>query len=346
MKPYVTLADIAARAGVSVMAVSLALRQNPRISESTRLRIEQIAKEMGYQPNPMLSSLAAYRQQTKDAKYQSTVAAISNSLKREWRQEFHHQEGFWEGAERRGKELGYKLEEFWLREPGMTPERLTRILLARNITGLLLLPQPRSRSHLNLEWRHFSPVAYGYSLTRPQLHVTAVQHFHAGMTAMRRLRGLGYRRIGFLAAHEVIQRANMSILGGFLVEQNRKAPADQIQPLILRRASLNRESFEKWYRDQRPDAVFVVGLWSERVLEWTSAMGLDVPGELGLAFENIIRGQGISGIDENSQMIGAKAMELVKAMIDRGEKGIPQVPLRILVEGTWEQGRTVRRVTG
>ena len=347
MKPYVTLADVAAQAKVSVMTVSLALRRNPRIPESTRLRIEEIAKELGYEPNPMLSSLAAYRQQTRDAKYQATVGVISNSLKRGgWMEEFRHQKAFWEGARERGRELGYHLEEFWLREPGMTPERLSGILVARNISGLLLLPQPRSRSHLNLAWQHFSPVSFGYSLTRPQLHVTAVQHFHAGMTAMRRLRALGYRNIGFLGVHEVIERVNQAVMGGFLVEQNRKPPAEQIPPLILPRASLNRESFEKWYLQNRPDAIFVCGLWAERLNEWVDALKIDVPGELGLAYSTVFPGEEETGIDENSDIIGAKAIELVKAMVDRGEKGIPAIPLRILVEGTWRAGKTARRVTG
>jgi LacI family transcriptional regulator len=347
MKPYVTLADVAKAADVSVMTVSLALRGAPRIPEATRTRIAELAREMGYQPNPMLSSLAAYRQQTRDAKYQATVAVISNSLERgAWRKEFPHQRMFWEGAQERGRELGYELEEFWLREPGMTQARFSKILLARNISGLLLLPQPRSRSHLNLLWEHFSPVAFGYSLTRPQLHVTAVHHFDSGMQGMRKLRALGYRRIGFVAVHEVIERANLTLLGGFLVEQNRKSQREQVPPLILPRAAMDQRAFEKWFLQKRPDAIFVCGLWHALMLEWLDQMKVDVPGELGVAYSNVRREGNEAGIDENTDLMGAKAMELVKAMIDRGEKGIPNVPLRILVEGTWRAGDTVRRVTG
>ncbi|MDO4903119.1 MAG: LacI family DNA-binding transcriptional regulator [Limosilactobacillus sp.] len=46
-----TIKDIALRAGVSVSTASRALNDNPRISLTTRLRVKEIAEELGYQPN-------------------------------------------------------------------------------------------------------------------------------------------------------------------------------------------------------------------------------------------------------------------------------------------------------
>ncbi|WP_283193280.1 LacI family DNA-binding transcriptional regulator [Rhizobium sp. AN80A] len=54
-----TMDDIAARAGVSRGAVSLALRRSPKISEKTTAHILEVAKEMGYRPNVIASRLAA-----------------------------------------------------------------------------------------------------------------------------------------------------------------------------------------------------------------------------------------------------------------------------------------------
>ena len=47
----VKLKDIAARAGVSIMTVSKALRDKKDISAEMRARIHQIANEMGYVPD-------------------------------------------------------------------------------------------------------------------------------------------------------------------------------------------------------------------------------------------------------------------------------------------------------
>jgi DNA-binding LacI/PurR family transcriptional regulator len=55
----VTMDEIAARAGVSRGAVSLALRHSPRISVKTREHVLKVASEMGYRPNLNASRLAS-----------------------------------------------------------------------------------------------------------------------------------------------------------------------------------------------------------------------------------------------------------------------------------------------
>ena len=53
MRPVVTLSDVAARAGVSVSAVSRVLSNAPssRVSDATRERIREAARELDYRPN-------------------------------------------------------------------------------------------------------------------------------------------------------------------------------------------------------------------------------------------------------------------------------------------------------
>ena len=50
------LEDVARRAGVSKATVSLALNGSDRINAQTRARIERLAMEMGYRPNPYAES--------------------------------------------------------------------------------------------------------------------------------------------------------------------------------------------------------------------------------------------------------------------------------------------------
>lgn len=64
MKPSVTMDEIAARAGVSRGAVSLALRNSPKISGKTTEHIQRIASEFGYRPNLNASRLARAEQTT------------------------------------------------------------------------------------------------------------------------------------------------------------------------------------------------------------------------------------------------------------------------------------------
>lgn len=57
----VKIEDVARRAGVSTATVSLALNGSSKVSQKTRRRIEEIAREMNYHPNPSAKRLAMRR---------------------------------------------------------------------------------------------------------------------------------------------------------------------------------------------------------------------------------------------------------------------------------------------
>lgn len=59
--PRVTIKDVAARAGVSKGAVSLAFNRKPGLSEATRERIFRAARELGWAPSPTARTLAGSR---------------------------------------------------------------------------------------------------------------------------------------------------------------------------------------------------------------------------------------------------------------------------------------------
>src|SRR6266542_2725551 len=59
-KTVVTIKDIAAAAKLSLAAVSYALRNDPKIPEETRQRVQEIARRIGYRPNPRVASLMAH----------------------------------------------------------------------------------------------------------------------------------------------------------------------------------------------------------------------------------------------------------------------------------------------
>jgi DNA-binding LacI/PurR family transcriptional regulator len=59
--PRVTIKDVAARAGVSKGAVSLAFNHKPGLAEATRDRIFTAARELGWEPNLTARSLAGSR---------------------------------------------------------------------------------------------------------------------------------------------------------------------------------------------------------------------------------------------------------------------------------------------
>jgi len=140
----VTLKEVAAKAGVSLMTASRALRNQANVRNKTRQKVERAAAELNYRPNPLISALMSYRRSSKVIRDTVTIGMITNFPSRNGWRSARINQAFYEGAGEACKRHGYKLDEFWLREPDMTGRRLSSILYSRNISALLI---PRCRWH-------------------------------------------------------------------------------------------------------------------------------------------------------------------------------------------------------
>src|SRR5882757_5503577 len=102
----VTLREIVKAAGVSVMSVSLALRDHGRISKAVRARIKRHAEKLGYRPDPALSALMAYRHERQTVRDYSTLAFVTNfPTAAGWKDEVFTRR-YYEGALSRSAKLG------------------------------------------------------------------------------------------------------------------------------------------------------------------------------------------------------------------------------------------------
>lgn len=335
--------DIAKVAGVHFTTVSLALRNSPRLPHETCEQLQRVAREMGYVPDPMLSSLAVYRNSLKPIDYHATLAWVTAFPNRDqWRDVPVFLEQF-QGASARAEELGFRLEQFWLTEPGMTSTRATQILRARGISGLIIAPLPKAGGTLKLDWQQFSSVAIGYSLIAPSLHLACAHQYRCIRLALHELRLRGYRRIGLVVLRSSDDRVDHNWLAGYLIEQFEMPKATRLSPLVL--ASWEDDVFGAWVRKQRPDAI--ISKLPETVTA-LRARGLAVPDDIAVAYlSDTHPGDEHSGVDENSGRVGAAAVDFVVGMLHRNERGVPEFAHRLLIEGRWVEGATVRpRPTG
>jgi DNA-binding LacI/PurR family transcriptional regulator len=336
----VTQQDIARKAGVHRATVSMAFKGHPNIPKETRERILTIAAELGYAPDPMLSALAAYRNQRRAPTFHGTLAWLANSaFGFDWRDRRirPHFSDYFEGAKRRASVYGFQLETFDLHDSRMSPTRLAGVLRARGIGGVLLCPQPRPDTSMDFPWEQFSAVTFGYTLAVPRLHTVVAAQYRAMLQTMREMRQLGYRRVGLVLHGDHDQRTDHNYLAGYLVEAQREGALD-VPPLTAPYEDL--AALGSWIREHRPDAI-VTGYY--RILESLRALEVKVPGQLGAACPVLPSADSdLAGVVENSEHIGEVAVDLLVPMLQRGERGVPPSPHRVHVEGRWIPGKTLR----
>lgn len=335
----VSLRDVARAAGTSHVTVSLALRNHPKISEKTRARIQALAEQMGYRPDPMLKALAEYRKMKDTVRYQATLGWINNFPTHEYPKNNRGFKMYREGALERASQLGYAVEIFSPYADGISLKNLRRILIARGIQGLLIAPHVKSNVSWNFDVTGFSAVLFGFSLESPRLHVVTNSQARSSVLAVERLRGLGYSRIGFaiLAGHN--ERTAHNFLGGFLGETMPGLPKGQC-PFCIFPGVFDRKQWASWYNSFKPDAVITGDL---SVAEDIEATGLKIPSELAVAvLANDQPSEHWAGINQNDRVIGSVAVDTLVGMLHRNETGVPALPHRILLESTWRDGASVR----
>lgn len=334
-----TVRQIAELAGVSATAVSLALRNHSSISEPTRKRIQAIAERLHYQPDPMLTRLAAYRHGLQAGMCPLRVAYLINWRSYEdWRKE-HCETRFFTGARQRAEQLGYKLEEVWAREPNLSVRRLASILNTRNYDGLLVSDTPEPRGHLALDWSKLCAVKIGHSLVYPRLACVENNQYRIMQLAIRTLRRKGYRRIGLAIRGSTDEAVNHMYSASYLIETSRPRLFDRVPPLLSKR--WNEETFRKWFLRHRPQVVLSLHL---NVLQWLMNLQLSVPGDVGFVdLDCADRSGKRAGIYQFHERVGAVALDILVQLMHRNERGIPEVPQLTLLEGVWTDGATVKQ---
>jgi len=331
----VTLADVARKAGVHVTTVSLALRDHPRLPEATRARLKALAVKMGYRPDPMLRALVAYRDKSAGRKSPPTLAYVTNwNTRWGWKEVTAHPE-FYAGAKTAADALGFRLEHFWMREPGQTQGRLSRILYSRGINGLIIASHGREMGDaLLFDWENFSAVKIDYFPHQPELHNVTNDQLQVIRLAMQQVMAAGYRRIGFVMDAGWDITVDNLWQTGFLWEQQKLPARDRIPAYLLP----NPVPLADWMRKHKPQVVISK---AEFVRPQFADLGLRVPQDVAFVdiFLEELDGE-VAGVRQNHATVGSLALEILAGQLQHGKFGVPAIPTTTLVEGTWLDGKT------
>ncbi len=338
--PRITIRELAGRAKVSPMTVSRALNNHPNVRKELGDRIRAIAREVGYHPDPMLSGLAAYRKGLGSAGEMVPIAYVSAwSSPRGWANVPHFRLQY-EGASRRARELGYNLQSFWARESHMTDGRASRILFSRGIRGLLFAPSQANIAHSRFEWKHFSCIALGSSIYKPNLHRVSGRPFMSLLLAWSNLRRLGYRRIGLAIKRRTDVRALHEWLGAYSFKCSQTAEKHRVRPLVWEDET-DPSTFRKWLLLERPDAVMSFG---SGPISWIPDAGFQVASGIGyIDLDLPSPTASCAGVYQFPDIVGASAVEQLNLLLTHNQTGLPEHPQLLCVDPVWVDGPTVMR---
>jgi LacI family transcriptional regulator len=336
----VTIKDIAREAGVSAMTVSYALRNNPKISEQTRIKVQAVATRLGYRPDPEVSKLMRHLRDTRRSAFSHSLAFVNSwPDKEEYRKGYIG--GIFQGAYERAQVLGFKLESFWLGAYRGNEERLSTVLHNRGIPGLLLPPWHKPNAAPAFTWEHFAIVTTTLSIHEPKLNRVAT-HFHHNMElALQVLTQRGYKRIGFIETADYHAREESMASGAYHNYAAEQSSRRQIPTLVFTQG--DKESLFHWYDRHKPDAI--IGSL-KRPYDLLAKRGVNFPHDCGFLCLDALQHPTLAAVDTRPEDLGHAAIDNLAAQIFRNEAGLPLLPKLTLIEGRFRDGDSIRNIVG
>jgi LacI family transcriptional regulator len=337
MSTYITLEDIAREVGLSRSAVSLALRDHPRIPAATRERVRAAAARLGYRPNAALAALAAYRYpRTERAVMRETVLILDLRAPR----------GQSAGRETVPSlltalnELGYAAHHEAVSTPTLATFRtLNRLIIARRVRGILLLAGYHEPREFPLPWHTLTCVRLGGPSHSPCFDNVTTDYYECAALALREIHTLGHRRIG-LWHHAAAHRwAGDRILGG-LGECARALGL--AEPPCIRLAEPDLPDLHEhqlaWARDHRLTAILSASFddaWPTLTAAGLGYAALDIP--------KTLEGR-VAGVSHRRADIAAAAARQLHGALTANRLGWPEVPSAHHLPGRWCAGSSLPQI--
>lgn len=327
----VSLRDVAAAAGVSRMTASRAFKPQAPVSAKLRAKILQVAKEMGYAPDAMVSELMTSFANRRPVQYHETFAVLWwparwNNLKTKSDFDAEIHRGLTEGARLHGRHVDHIMLG-----GDLQPRALERMLRARGIQGIILTPPlPAHTPPPALDWTRFSTVVIGSSLDEPGLNRAQAHHHQGIVLALKEAVQRGYCRPCLLVRDDLEERMQRIYSGAFLA---RGYPPEH----IWRQGAPDIPALNEWLRKVSPDVIIGdCDKWFSDLAPEHAARGfisLDVRDSQGA----------IAGVYQNTARIAMAAIDLLIRARLTHETGIPDSPLVLLNSGLWRDGSSLKR---
>ncbi|MFQ3669957.1 MAG: LacI family DNA-binding transcriptional regulator [Verrucomicrobiia bacterium] len=330
------LKDVAARAGVSLSTASAALNGLALVRETTRERVRQAARELGYWKDASAAVLATRRKRSRTRPGRLSLGYLVSPTAKHRRSE---------AFEAHAHALGYGVEWVDLRS-FEKPSVAARALWHRNVAGLFYA-SPNAVPleggwEVGFDWSRFAVVKF--SRARPELRFDLIRHsaFDFTSRAIREVAARGYRRLAVILGASGVPQDDEARLGAILGWKALRGKAEVRVEWRMLSGELgpNRpidRLTETWLERFEPDAVIA---FPEGISWQIRASGWEIPGRF--AFAGIaMTVPGVAGCPANHRELAIKAVELLDRNIKLGLRGPVGIPQETVIEPEWVEGESL-----
>lgn len=334
--PRASIRSIAAITGLSKATVANALNGTPTVAKATATRVLEAAEKAGYQRNPMVGSLMSAMRRSQGSQLKG-VLAVAEITEPDRPEHGLFNRKLLEGCKRCADELGFKIEFFRVGIDGLSPERLSGVLKARGIRGLILMPSWRLPDFARFDWEWFTGIYADYIPEVPTLNTVCCDHYRSMLGLLQQIRARGYTRPGLVLEQGRDERIHLRLNAAIRAFQaSHGEPC--VTPLISTR--FDATQLVHWLEAEQPDVVLSHHL---NILDWIVSSGRQVPDHTGFVSLNLSKtSRPCAGLDLHPEEIGRCAVENLIGQVQRRAWGRPRTPTNTTVMGSFIDGPTLR----
>lgn len=318
-----TLADIANAAKVSKSTVSLALRDDPRITQDRRKSIRKIALELGYTPNVKLQQIMGAIRNTKG----SIIDTIAAWIDPQFSYDVPLKELF-EEAKKEAQTHGYNLEPMYYSFSSSGSEDILKCCINRNYPGIIIFPHKRKVTLDPELVQNIAIISIGNSYTEPTFNRVCVDRETNIEIATKNLAKKGHQSIG------VIHTKEKPLITQF--------PQDQSVQLFdylidsQRQTTITAREIKTWISHHQITAIISYDNTVYNVLN--EDCRYEIPHDIAYTQIPINETDNHSGITSQALRICTRGIQELIMLLKQHRYGAPKMAERILIAGQWRDG--------
>ena len=239
-----------------------------------------------------------------------------------------------QGIRERASETGFLTDDFRLGPLGVDGRALHKVLRARGIRGMILLPLSADATFEGIPFANYAVGSVGSAAIAQKLPNVDGDYFGNMLLAVRRLEGLGYRRPGLVMSAGLEEITDLRYHGGFIAAIESSPNLTQL-PIHLLWHPGTRLTLGEWFNQNNPDVI----ISCIETLPFLEAASIQIPRDTAFAvIDRHSQMNQLAGFSTHFEMIGSVAVDLVTSQLYRNEFGLPQYPKRVVVPGAWIDG--------